>query len=92
MRKYKSLQEFFANKKRWVKCQMRKGEKRCLVGAMHDIYIVNGRERASGFDRLRKVISKRVNVPYIFCSVAGFNDAESTTIEDIREVCKAANV
>lgn len=91
MRKYKSLQEFFANKKRWVKKTMGKGESKCLLGAICSIYPTT-KERAEVIDRLRKEIAIKKNKVAFLQGIISFNDAKNTTIKDIREVCKAANV
>ena len=95
MKKYKTLQELFANKKRWTKYRRARDRKNidvavhskmavkwCLAGGIYKIY----RDKLS-----IPVLTKITN--YIGIINIGFwNDKATTTIKDIRNLVKDLNI
>lgn len=96
---FKSLVEMFGNKKRWTKFNYARDKQGrdvsvhdtdairfCLEGGLRRVY----REEKYGEAKTRLEIA--IWVLYRIQSIVQFNDESSTTIEDIRRVCKKAQV
>ena len=99
MKKYKSLQALFRDKRNWTKHTYARDIKGreiwvchpravsfCLSGALTLIYPHTNKRKVL----LRAI--KRVFPTTVTTSLPGFNDAETTTITDIRKVVKAAKL
>ena len=93
-----TLQELFADKSKWTKhhfaldasgakCDITADEAVCwcVMGALAKCYI-NTSEHNKAIDRILKVLKGR----HVY--IAEWNDDPTTTIEDIRQVVKEANV
>jgi hypothetical protein len=102
MKQFKSLQSLFRENDHFTKgeyAQMKNGEvcsprdkeavKFCLYGAIDRVY-GNSHEGAEAVDRLIIAVNKLF--PCFTNSITSFNDAEATTIRDIRKVVKEAKV
>lgn len=88
--KYKTLQQFFRAKSRWVKGKSisKDGTACCLIGAISSIY---PNSVFSTLALLNRTI-KQLYSGHKYRCISEFNDHPRTTIEDIRRVCKEAGV
>jgi len=93
-KQYKSLKQFFANPRRWRKAAANDGKGRyCLIGAADRVY---SPERSGSVIRKLRAVIGQLYPGFVgyngMVSIAGFNDAETTRLKDIRRVVKHAGV